>query len=128
MKIYQNPSSAQGDLRFTRVDSIPAGWVRKDPVDREGVLVHIVAHSETGHHHTFDAVKDNIEVEYYTNADDFMKAFIVVKGLIQRLQDGAVSEHHRSLDQHEPILFPPGIYELQRQREYTPAGWVRIND
>jgi hypothetical protein len=36
--------------------------------------------------------------------------------------------HLRSYDMHAPITIKPGIYELRRQREYTPEGWRRVAD
>jgi hypothetical protein len=29
---------------------------------------------------------------------------------------------------HEPIMFGVGIYEVRRQREYTPEGFRRVED
>ena len=37
-------------------------------------------------------------------------------------------EHLRSFDTHESISIAPGIYEIRRQREYTPEGWKRVED
>ena len=89
---------------------MPSGFVR-----------YIVAHSETGHHH----VIGEEETEYYTNPDDGdgMSAYLVVKGIV-----GGILKHLREFDTHEPLLIPPGIYKLTRQREYVPAGWRRVED
>jgi len=40
----------------------------------------------------------------------------------------AVLEHHRSFDTHEALEIKPGIYEIRRQREYTPQGFRRAAD
>lgn len=44
------------------------------------------------------------------------------------ISDPTALTHERSFDTHEPILLNPGIYEVRRQREYTPQGWRRIED
>ena len=114
MKAFVN-MAAQGDLLIIKVNAIPDGYLKASPVDNK----YIVAHSETGHHH----VIESDEVEYYTNKNDQMKAYLVVKKII-----GAALEHLRSFDTHETIKLDKGIYELRRQREYTPAGFRRIED
>ena len=40
----------------------------------------------------------------------------------------AILEHHRSIDTHEALEIKPGIYEIRRQREYTPQGFRRVAD
>ena len=37
-------------------------------------------------------------------------------------------DHLRPHDTHESIMFEPGIYEVRRQREYTPEGFRRVED
>lgn len=37
-------------------------------------------------------------------------------------------EQKRPYDTHAPIMFEPGIYEVRRQREYTPEGFRRVED
>ena len=39
-----------------------------------------------------------------------------------------VLEHQRPHDTHAPIKFAKGVYEVRRQREYTPEGWRRVAD
>lgn len=113
MKTF-NQVCAQGDVMFTKVDSLPEGVVEQSP--ENGKL--IVTHSETGHHHVMDPVKTKM----YTLPNDIMKCFLVVEG------DGDVLEHLRSNDTHEAIGFGPGIYRVNRQREHTPQGYRRIAD
>jgi hypothetical protein len=36
--------------------------------------------------------------------------------------------HLRQQDTHETLKIAPGIYEVRRQREYTPEGWRRAAD
>ena len=115
MKTFVN-IAAQGDLLIRKVPTIPTEYTLADPVNNQ----HIVAHSETSHHHVVEA---DDEVEYYTSADNNMSAYLVVKGVI-----GKALKHLRDFDTHAPILIPPGIYELRRQREYVPEGWRRVED
>ena len=79
--------AAQGDILIRRVDAIPEGAVRstgRGPV--------IVAHSETGHHHAFDASQS---VWLYSTTDQ-MVSYLEVK-------KPAVLKHHRDFDTHEEI-------------------------
>ena len=36
--------------------------------------------------------------------------------------------HKRDFDTHAPVLVQPGIYEVRRQREYTPEGFRQVMD
>ena len=111
MKTFQN-TAAQGDVMFRRVESIPLDATAQ-PRDKAGTVT--VAHSETGHHHSFDA---SCPLQLYTTPDPFV-CFL-------RVEQPSLLEHHRQHDQHEALLFAPGCYEIRRQREraYTPKGWA----
>jgi hypothetical protein len=65
MKTFQN-QSAQGDILLLRVDAIPEGARRQAPIDGR----HVVAHGETGHHHTVPAI-----AELWRLPDDPMMRF-----------------------------------------------------
>lgn len=106
--------AAQGDLLIRRIDKLPEGL--KEQSAEKGYF--ILAHSETGHHH---AVMERPEVKYFA-AMDQLRAFLVVTGEPVEL------EHQRPYDTHESIRIDPGIYELRRQREYTPEGFRRVAD
>ena len=114
MKTFKN-CAAQGDLLLVRVNEVPVSFAKTESLNNK----FIVAHSETGHHH----VVEDRNVEYYTNPEDEMKAYLVVQGII-----GAQLAHLRDFDTHETLLIPQGILELRRQREYTPQGWRRVED
>ena len=108
--------AAQGELTFIRLPDdtpIPANAQRVAP---EGKYV-IVGHSETGHHHVMLAERTDL----YKLPDDLMRCIIDVK-------DPDALTHQREFDQHEPISFAPGKYEVRRQREYTPQGWRASQD
>lgn len=106
---------AQGDVLFIRVDTLPKGLTETE--DR------IVAHSETGHHHTASG-----DLSRYTVPGDDLLSYIVAKGPVQ-------VEHHRPWDTHETLelLYDDSsrgetIWEIRRQREWSPAGWRRVED
>lgn len=109
--------AAQGDLLITRVNEIPEDAVRQDAENG----VHIVAHSETGHHHVVDAPA----VEYFwaANDGDFEGQVAYLK-----VNEAVTLRHLRSFDTHAPIQISPGIFRLNQQREYTPEGLRRAAD
>lgn len=113
MKTFKN-QAAQGDMLITRIEALPEEVVKTKP---EGGN-YILAHSETGHNHV---VKAKPDVEFYSHANDNFKAYLVVNKT-------ACVEHMRGFDTHETIKFGKGIYEIRRQREYTPEGFRRALD
>lgn len=100
----------QGDVAVVRVDSIPSDATKR--ADK------IAAHSETGHHHAFDA---NASVWLYSTPDDLIQYMEVKK-------EPAVLRHLRDTDTHQAWSFPPGAYKIIRQRERAPEGWRRVED
>lgn len=117
MKTFEN-FAAQGDLLLRRIDTLPKG-VKPMPAE-DGH--YIVAHSETGHHHV---IAERPGVQVYTT-DDPMVSYLEVIEATEKME--ALLEHLRGHDTHETIAIPPGVYELRRQREYTPEGWRRVED
>lgn len=103
------PYTAQGDLNFFAVDEIPSD------VTETVAEQHVLAHSETGHHH----VVDRATVRVY-NRDEF-ESFLEVP------QEAEVI-HLRGFDTHDKINLPAGKYRVTRQREYTPEGYRRAAD
>lgn len=110
--------AAQGDLLIRRIDKLPAGLIAA--AAEKGL--HILAHSETGHNHVI-AERPSIRV-YGT--DDPLLSYLEVIEATDKAE--AIIEHLRSFDTHEAISVPPGIYEIRRQREYSPEGWRRVAD
>lgn len=103
----------QGDTVFRRVDKLP------DDAKRAAVAKeHVVAHSETGHHHVA------LGGTYYTTADP-LRAYLVTTTPVK-------VEHRRSTDTHETLELLSGggevVWEIGRQREYVPEGWRRVAD
>lgn len=114
MKTFSK-QAAQGDLLLVRVEGLPAGLER---VEAEGGG-YVVAHSETGHHHTVFAAPG---VEYYRVPTDPMTCYLSVGGA------GVELVHHRPHDTHESIQLSGGTYLLRRQREWTPEGLRMVQD
>lgn len=106
--------AAQGDVMFKRVEKMPDGLT--PAISENGK--YIVAHSETGHHHTVLEKSAQLLID---QTNEFISYLKVDEG-------GAILEHERSFDTHDRIKFEPGIYEIRRQREYTPEGYRRAQD
>ena len=105
---------AQGDMLITRVESMPHNVERCKPEDNGD---HIVTHSETGHHH----VVDSATVNFFQAANDDLVSFLeVVKPTPIR--------HLREAHTHEEIMLDPGIYRVNRQREWTPERLRMVMD
>lgn len=117
MKTFKN-SCAQGDVMFIRRVEMPSNVVPVKP--ENGAL--IVTHSETGHHHVMVLDRlDDPAVEMFNDNDNALISWI-------KVNRPTPLEHLRPHDTHAPILFTPGIYEVRRQREYTPEGFRRVED
>lgn len=117
MKTFQN-QCAQGDLLIRRIEKLPDSV--KPMASEKGVFV--VAHSETGHNHVI-AERPNVKV--YTTGDPMISYLEVIEATDAM---ETLLEHLRGHDTHETISIPSGVYEIRRQREYTPEGWRRVED
>jgi hypothetical protein len=121
-----NETCAQGDVLFRRVISIPDTAIEVLPQDNE----HIIAHSETGHHHVMvlDRESETPSVQLFSDKENPLLAWL-------KVNRPAALEHRRPFDTHEPIMFAPGVYEVRRQREHVPLkreevpkGWRQVID
>lgn len=108
---------AQGDVMLIPVAELPQSGIT--PVATEKGA-YIVTHSETGHHHV---VMDRPDVKMFQDSMDLFRSFLVIGG-----DEPADLEHLRATDTHETVRLDPGVYEVRRQREYSPAGWQRAAD
>lgn len=113
---------AQGDVCFRKIEALPDGVKLAEAKD--GAFV--VAHSETGHNHI---VMERPDIRYFSAMDELKAmldgkpaAYLVVEG------DPAPVEHQRTFDTHETVGLSPGIWEVRRQREYTPEGFRAAAD
>lgn len=113
MKHVTERPSFQGDLCIRRIDAVPAA--AKPAAGTDGV--HILAHSETGHHHVIDANRARLLI-------DETNAFIAWLDIASE----AEIRHLRDFDTHETLTVTPGRYEVRRQREYVPEGFRRAAD
>jgi hypothetical protein len=117
MKTF-NRQAAQGDLLITRIDNIPKG-LRLIKMESDGGKF-ILAHSETGHHHSIQEVPG---VTFYQDPSDPLIAYLQVIDNV-----GVVLEHERDFDTHESYLIKGGTYEVRRQREHVPGGFRQVED
>jgi hypothetical protein len=113
MKKVTHRPSFQGDLMIRRIDALPDGLKVAMP-DGEH---HILAHSETGHHHV---VLERAAQRFIDETNEFISYLEVASDVELR--------HLREHDTHEPYLLEPGLYEVRNQREHTPEGWRRAAD
>lgn len=104
----------QGDVIFVPVERRPEGLTE---VPRENGRL-IVTHSETGHHHAIDGD----DAHLFSSPSDPLTGHLSVAG------EGVELIHHRSIDTHESIFFPPGEWCVLKQREHGPEGWRRVQD
>lgn len=110
---------AQGDVYFRKVGAIPSD--AKEVAADKGRVV--VTHSETGHDHVMVLDRKRSKtpnVQMYAG-DNPLIAWI-------RVNRPTALTHLRKHDTHEPIMFGVGVYEVRRQREYSPEGWRRVQD
>lgn len=110
--------AAQGDILLRRIAELPKNLTMASVTNGQ----HIVAHSETGHHHVIEA-RPNVRV---LNSDNPLVSYLEVIEATDQAE--VLLEHVRSFDTHETISISPGVYEIRRQREYTPEGWRRVAD
>lgn len=109
-----NKLCAQGDVLFRRIKALPADAVEQKS---EGPIV--VAHSETGHHHAIEPG----EAKLFEKLErDPMICYLAVAG------EHADVVHHRPHDTHETVRLLGGLWEVRRQREWTPEGLRRVED
>lgn len=117
MRTFNN-CAAQGDLLIRRIDVLPSNLSLILAIKGQ----YIVAHSETGHNHVI-AERQNVTLH---SSGDPMISYLQVIEATDAIE--VFIEHLRSFDTHESIKINPGIYEIRRQREYTPEGWRRVED
>jgi hypothetical protein len=117
MKTFKN-CAAQGDLYIRRIEKLPAG-VAEIKAEKGH---YVVAHSETGHNHV---IAERQNVRLYSNGDPMVSYLEVIEATDKT---ETLLEHLRNFNTHETINIPSGIFEIRRQREYTPEGWRRVED
>ena len=85
----------------------------------------ILGHSETGHHHVLEAVREKTPISMAALAliDKANDTFIELK-----LFEECKLVHMRSNDNHECFVFPKGEYIRGLREEQIPEGWRRVAD
>ncbi|TAL37615.1 MAG: hypothetical protein EPN97_04955 [Alphaproteobacteria bacterium] len=92
----------QGDIKVDRIERLPEGLT---PRERMGGVCIVAYGEQTGHRHY---LKEE-HVQLYANED---RLYMVIAG------EPATLWH----EEHDPIVFAPGIYEIRRQREWSDTG------
>ena len=127
--------TAQGDLIIVRDDLIE-GSLDSETIDSSWEQVistsgtHVVAHSETGHHHilrVFSPDHDSRKKAMLWRNPAAQNPEIVS---LTRIGDEEIGEivHMRDTHVHETHYLPPGAWYLRRQQRPTPAGWELVAD
>lgn len=92
----------QGDLLVIRIDKLPEG------LTPFGSLV-LAEGEATGHKHRLDRGE----------------VFAGREGRLYFSTDATATLSH---EEHAALSFPPGVYEVRRQREYTPQRVIPVSD
>ncbi len=104
----------QGDVMIMRVKPEDV------PVEAKPLQTDVIAHSETGHHHT-------AQYADVLGGLDPMVMFLRAKPDADKVD----IVHHRDFDTHETYRFfadPGDTFIVKRQREARPGGWARVED
>lgn len=103
----------QGDVLLVPVDSIPAD---ARPVGRENGRVILARGEVTGHHHSI--AHPDVTLVTAEQADE-------LRMWLQVTAPEPVELEHQ---EHSTLAVPPGLYEVRRQREYSPEEIRRVAD
>jgi hypothetical protein len=104
--------AAQGEISIRRIGKLPEGLVARKATG----LIHVIGHSETGHHHVMAA--SDVEVldrPDFSSSEGFRRFYLSVSA-------PTPLEHQRPHDTHESLLVAPGDYEITINREYDAYG------
>jgi hypothetical protein len=129
--------TAQGDLIIVRDDLIE-GAIDSETIDSSWEQVisttetHVVAHSETGHHHILRIRSSSPDQSARKNAMLWRNPSAENPEIVSltRIADGDIGEivHMRDTHVHETHYLPPGAWYLRRQQRPTPEGWEVVAD
>lgn len=111
----------QGDLLLVRVGMAPAGFVRKPAPSGTTIGYGEVS----GHHHTI------LDTEWFVapeTSNEDLHQFAL--GNRQELPVFVVADAPTTLthQEHAPIALAAGVWQVVRQREYTPGAIVSVRD
>jgi hypothetical protein len=104
--------AAQGEITLIRIGDVtgtaPEGYT---PLATEGGNL-VIGHSETGHHHVMEPTTAKAFV-----ADKAPEGLRILRLIVEQ---PTVLEHLRGHDTHEPLMVPPGEYDVRIAREHDP--------
>lgn len=103
----------QGDVLVRRVADLPK---KVEAVVRDANRIVLAYGEVTGHAHS---IAEDDACLYRPTDGDLEVRFLEV------LRDGGVELTHQ---EHDTITLPPGIYEVTRQREYSPEAIRNVAD
>jgi hypothetical protein len=85
----------------------------------------ILGHSETGHHHVLEPVRQGVTIDKAAQAliDAANDTFVELT-----LHEDCRLVHLRGTDTHGSFVFPPGEYIRGIREEQSPVGWRRVAD
>lgn len=85
----------------------------------------ILGHSETGHHHVLECVREDVPISKAAQAliDAANDTFIELK-----LAETCKLVHMRGNDTHGAFILPAGEYVRGLREEQAPEGWRRVAD
>lgn len=120
---------AQGEIRIWMKEYAPKEFISEQDNLREvnaenGMLM--VAHSETGHHHTIE-VLDRPDRPYSKSAQRLIDQTNDLIAEI-RIHEASKLIHHRPNDTHKAYLIPPGVYISRIDTEYVNEAYRRVAD
>lgn len=121
MKTF-NRVAAQGEAYIMRLKDGTIEGVELSPMIPERDDVHIIAHSETGHHHVMERSKVDVFVPKKKDPNSAVGILYMI------VKEPTSLDHLRPYDTHESIMFAPGEYKVTLQQEYTPEGYRRVAD
>jgi len=98
----------QGDVFLRKIDEVPEGAEECTPKNDRLILAEGEA---TGHHHSVAAAQARL-LRYKEQM-----YLVVAAKMLQLIHQ-----------EHSPLEIPEGIYEVIRQREYTPQEVRRVAD
>ena len=108
--------AAQGEITLIRIgDATGVPTTGYTPLAPEnGKLV--IGHSETGHHHVMEPRTAKAFV-----ADKAPEGLRILRLIVEQ---PTVLEHLRGHDTHEPLMVPPGEYDVRIAREHDPYAQI----
>lgn len=116
MKRFVN-IAAQGDMLIRRVAALPEDISGEEIPAEDGA--HILAHSETGHHHV---VLERPGVKHFKGMEILKSYLVIPEG--DDPDELVELKHLREEHTHETLGFSAGVYEIIRQREADVThGW-----